>query len=345
MVIKREPHPRPGNPPARATLAAAPRPTEVHTVAISALRPADSPRRGGLSEDHVRLLAENDATLPPILVHRLTMRVIDGMHRLRAAALRGQHTIDAEFFDGTDDDAFIRAVQENITHGLPLPLPDRRAAAARIMTSYPHLSDRSIAARTGLAAKTIAGLRRSIAALPRLNARVGADGRLRPLDGTDGRRRAAAAIAARPGATVRDIAKAAGVSVGTAHDVRARIRRGEGPDPERPRAPAGRGGSRRADVGLVPADPARITASRIGLRDGHLILQNLMKDPSLRHSEPGRELLRWLRAHVIATRDWAALIDAVPAHCTDVVADLARQCADAWAQFATEVKHRRHSAV
>jgi hypothetical protein len=63
------------------------------------------------------------------------MRVIDGMHRLRAAQLRGDHGVEVKFFDGDADEAFIAAVRANITHGLPLTLADRKAAAQRILAA------------------------------------------------------------------------------------------------------------------------------------------------------------------------------------------------------------------
>ena len=43
------------------------------------------------------------------------MRVIDGMHRLRAAILNGRSSIEVEFFDGSDEEAFIRAVEQNVS--------------------------------------------------------------------------------------------------------------------------------------------------------------------------------------------------------------------------------------
>ncbi|MFD0855543.1 ParB/Srx family N-terminal domain-containing protein, partial [Actinomadura adrarensis] len=110
-------------------------PDRIEIISISALLPGDSPRLGGLDEEHVQRLAETETTLPPILVHRGTMRVIDGMHRLRAAAQAGHKEIQVEFFEGSEEEGFIRAVKANIVHGLPLTLADRRAAAARILTT------------------------------------------------------------------------------------------------------------------------------------------------------------------------------------------------------------------
>lgn len=149
-------------------------------VLIAALRGADSPRGGGTDQEHIRMLSESGAELPPILLHLPTMRVIDGMHRVEAARLRGQHMIRARLFDGDAEAAFVLAVSANVRHGLPLPLADRKAAAARIVQAYSQWSDRAIAAKVGLAHKTVAAIRRrSSGGVPHPAARVGRDGRLR----------------------------------------------------------------------------------------------------------------------------------------------------------------------
>ena len=114
-------------------------------LAISSLVLAESPRQSGESADHVEVLAESEAQLPPIVVHGQSMRVIDGMHRIRAAVLRGEEKIEARIYHGTEDDAFVLAVQLNIAHGLPLSRADRTAAAVRIMRSHPRWSNRMVA--------------------------------------------------------------------------------------------------------------------------------------------------------------------------------------------------------
>ncbi|MFD8814979.1 ParB/RepB/Spo0J family partition protein, partial [Streptomyces sp. NPDC059627] len=134
--------------------------TAVVSVPVLSLRPADSPRLNGEDKAHIMRLAEAETPLPPILVDRRSLQVIDGMHRLMAASLRGQETIDVIFFDGNEADIFLRAVQENVTHGLPLSRADRRAAAERIIASHPHLSDRVIGQTAGLAANTVAAIRK-----------------------------------------------------------------------------------------------------------------------------------------------------------------------------------------
>src|SRR5262245_17675514 len=106
------------------------------TVPIRSLVPSQSLRINGEHKDHVRTLAETDDKLPPIVVHRTTMQVIDGMHRLRAAVLRGREHIDVEFFEGDEEDAFVLAVKLNARHGLPLSPADRAAAVVRIINSH-----------------------------------------------------------------------------------------------------------------------------------------------------------------------------------------------------------------
>lgn len=321
----------------------------VHIVSISSLRPADSPRLDGVDEEHIRRLAETETTLPPILVHRATMRVIDGMHRLRAALLTGRKEIQVEFFEGGEDAAFIRAVKENIVHGLPLTLADRRAAAARIVEAHPELSDRAIGAYTGLANKTVRVIRdRSTGENPQLSTRVGADGRVRPLNSQEGRRRAAEVITERPTASLREVAATAGISVGTAHDVRQRMRRGE--DPVRSLRSIDR--SREGHVTPLPNlgsasssqsdESAGRPKGRAAEVDHEAILRSLARDPAMKQTEAGRALLRWLHTPLIWTRDWSSVVSAVPAYRIKSVAALARECGEAWHRFAHELECREH---
>jgi ParB-like chromosome segregation protein Spo0J len=150
----------------------------VESVPIKLLKPADSPRLHGIVLEHVRHLASSGAQSTPILVHRETMRVIDGMHRLRVAQIKGEAEIQVAYFDGDAEDAFIQAVVENNTRGLPLQLSDRKAAALRILTAHPDWSDRSIGKTAHLSAKTVALIRRAAGPrIPQPTARLGQDGR------------------------------------------------------------------------------------------------------------------------------------------------------------------------
>lgn len=152
------------------------------TIRIDALRPADSPRLKGISSEHARLLADSAAPAPPILVQKGTMRVIDGMHRVRGAQLRGKQHIAARLVDCDDDESFMQAVRMNLAHGLPLTLADRKAAARRIIQAHPTWSDRAIANSAGLSDKTVGAVRRRLGdKIPRSRWRMGRDGRRRAL--------------------------------------------------------------------------------------------------------------------------------------------------------------------
>jgi hypothetical protein len=286
---------------------------EVHKVPIESLKPAYSPRLSGEDQAHIRRLAEIDTPLPPIIVHRSTMRVVDGMHRLRAAAIRGQREIAVMFFDGTEAEAFKQAVEANVRHGLPLPLPDRKAAAEQIIASHPQLSDRAIAGCTGLSAKTVRTIRsRSTADPTQSNTRIGVDGRQRPVNSAEGRRRAIEFITQNPEATVREIARCAEISVGTAHKVLSQMRH-----PPSARAPE-------------EDSPA----------PGAQLVQTLRRDPSMRQTDGGRRLLQMFHLHLVIATDPSSMMDAIPEHCSRTVIELARQCSEAWDQFARELKHR-----
>ncbi|MFE3284431.1 ParB N-terminal domain-containing protein, partial [Streptomyces sp. NPDC059233] len=200
----------------------------VESVATDRITIGYTPRSDGEDTEYTKLLAETADELPPILVHRPTLHVIDGAHRLRAAVLRGDTHIAVRFFDGDHTEAQLLAVAANVTHGRPLSTADRTAAAGRVFASHPHWSDRAVAAVTGLSARRISQLRKDTPAA-RTGHRVGRDGRTRPVDPARGRALAGELLRANPGASLRRIAAEAGVSPATVADVRDRIRRGEDP--------------------------------------------------------------------------------------------------------------------
>ncbi|CAM5422771.1 ParB/RepB/Spo0J family partition protein [Streptomyces avidinii] len=299
------------------------------TVPIGLILSGDSPRSQGKDADHAARLAELDAPLPPILVDRRTMRVIDGTHRLMAATLKGQESIDVEFFDGTAEEAFLRAVEANVAHGLPLPHADRRRAAERIIRSHPRSSDRAIARSAGLGARTVAKIRREMTGPGQQPvARVGLDGKVRPLNSAEGRRRAAEIITEDPMTSLREVARRAGISPATVSDVRKRLASGQ---PPAAAEATGMSGAARADrprtvrgMPPVPSPPAAV-------------VERLLRDPSLRHKQEGRQLLRLLQQNAIGTREWSELTTVVPSHCGALVVDLARQVAETWMEFAREL--------
>ncbi|MBR7671762.1 ParB N-terminal domain-containing protein [Streptomyces daliensis] len=298
----------------------------------------ESPRTEGQNQEHIIRLAETESLLPPILVNRCNMQVIDGVHRVFAAILRGEERIRAVFFDGSTEDAFLCAVRANMAHGLPLSLADRRAAAERIVVSHARISDRAIARATGLGAKTVAALRRRLdLSGPHVHARVGMDGKTRPLNSAEGRLRAAQVLTANPHASLREVSRLAGISPATVRDVKRRLAIGE--------PPAGALASASdAEAHTHPSDPeqdgrpqARRRADPMQLDPGHA-LEKLLRDPSLRHKEMGRELLRLLHHNAVVTQDWSELLAAVPQHCTRTTADLARQYAESWVKFEEQLR-------
>jgi ParB-like chromosome segregation protein Spo0J len=333
----------------------------------------------GEDTKHVRALAEVEDELPPIVVHRATMRVIDGMHRVRAAILSGVAYIEALLFDGAEDEAFLLAVRLNVAHGLPLSRADRVAAAIRIIHSSPQWSDRAIARAAGLSDKTVASIRRRASAsaeIPHLPDRIGRDGRIRPFSPAAGRRMAGDLIAQNPDAAIREIALQAGISPGTARDVRERLRNGLDPVPLRQRAasgsqpaesrPAGTqpggfqaGGSQAGGPqpggpqpgGCQPGGPQPGDGDD-GARERYLsarmtpkILESLRNDPSLRYNETGRVLLRLLALHTMSPADWEQLVSAVPLHRAQAVAQVARSSAEAWREFATRLEYVAQHSV
>jgi ParB-like chromosome segregation protein Spo0J len=315
----------------------------VCTVPVGSLLGGLSPRLQGEDAAHIQLLAQVETPLPPILVQRATMRVIDGMHRLRAAQLRGRATIDVRFFDGGDAEALVVAVRANAEHGLPLALADRLAAGERIIALRPWQSDRWIAGVTGLAPATVGAIRRrSRAGEEPAGTRIGRDGRERPVDIAARRRAAADAIRQHPDASLRVIARMTGLSPGTVRDVRQRVLRGDGPllppGQQRERAAPGR-----------EAAPDRTAAGRrhgqgrhgqVVARDRGALLRNLRQDPSLRLTERGRRLLEFLAARTAGPGGLDDLVSGVPDHCAHAVARLARQCAADWQEAARLLEER-----
>jgi hypothetical protein len=308
----------------------------VTEVEIGSLLVVGSPRAAPEDAGHVAVLAATPGPLPPIVVHRATMRVIDGRHRIKVARLAGRPTIAARFFDGSEADAFVLAVKLNTTHGLPLTLAERKAAAGHIIGSHPQWSDRMIAATAGLAPATVAAIRKTLAGERPGDTRIGHDGRARPVNGAEGRRRASELITENPALSLRAVARAAGISPETVRDVKNRLSRGESPVPQQGRRRRGnatvRLAERRADAG----PPARLRA--VPSRDAGVVVERLRRDPALRFSETGRSLLRMLSIHLVSAKEWDDIISNIPPHCRGLVAQLGRECAEVWADFAARAE-------
>ena len=308
----------------------------VVAVPLSSLRMLQSPRVSGENAEHIQALAEAQERLPPIIVHRSTMCVIDGMHRVRAAELCGRDEIEVRFFDGDEADAFVLAVTANIAHGLPLSLADRKVAAARIIAAHPRWSDRLIATNTGLAAKTVRSLRAAVGdGAPEPGERVGQDGRVRPSSTKKGREIASEMVRRDPHLSLRQVARAAGISPETVRDVRRRLRSGE--DPVLPRQ---RGAAPPATAPPATADgpppPPHVRNVRL-----LSLIRQLKGDPALRVSDAAPALLKIVYANAVINEKLGAVVAGLPEHTRGTIARTARECARVWASFASELEAGR----
>ncbi len=308
-------------------------------LSISSLLIDGSPRRAGANDEHIKMLVESEERLPPIIVHSRSGRVIDGIHRVHAATIRGENKIEARVYDGTEDDVFLLAVRMNIAHGLPLTRADRTTAAARIIQSHPQWSNRRIATATGLSAGTVGKLRwRSNSHNARSTKRVGKDGRVRPANSSEGRLKVAELLAEKPTASIRAIASEAGVSPSTVHDVRQRVRAGQDPTLQRQGAQETSAAPRPPEICSPRETPEKPGPARGA--DVAAILADLKGDPSLRFNNAGRSLLRWLDQHRVEMTGPKKIAEMVPDHCAGSVAKLARGYARVWTEFAAQLEER-----
>lgn len=200
-----------------------PKGERVESIPLTALRPGPSPRATKIHGAHVESLAEVYDQLPPILVHRASIGVIDGAHRVEAARRSGRTSIGVVWFEGGLGEARAAAIKANISHGLPLTRAERKQAALDLLRELPEKSDRWVAEICGLSHTTIGALRHS--AMPSLSVdqspvRVGRDGRRRRTGTPATRSKSVSALAAHPPATIREIADQAGRVPATAKRVR-----------------------------------------------------------------------------------------------------------------------------
>ncbi|WP_244467083.1 ParB/RepB/Spo0J family partition protein [Nocardia vulneris] len=313
--------------------------SEIEQIPIDELSVLDSPRIGGEDFTHVRALAEVITALPPIVVHRQTMTVVDGAHRLRAAQRSGAEVINAVYFDGDVREAFVIAVRMNSAHGLPLSLADRKAAATRILGDYPEWSNRRVADVVGLSDKTVGAIRRGAdAEYPQQpDARMGRDGVMYPVEAGERRRRALEFLADKPGASAKEVALATGVSLTTAKKARrdARESRAAVAGRDESAVDTGAGG----EPGATPSAD-RQAGGRRGSRDTGAIVRRLRADPSLRFTEYGRKLLRMLEALPVEPAAWQMIVDSIPMHCAPTVAELARRHAVEWQNLAERLARK-----
>lgn len=158
---------------------------EVMAVKVGLVRRGPKVRADRLDLDHVWTLRQSLDALPPVTVRPVDGHyvLVDGHHRLEAHRLEERTEVRAVVVDLDDDEAYEAAVAANVTHGKPLSIRDRKAAAAELLRRRPEWSDRRVGEATGLTNKTVAALRpdRPTEEIPQLDGkRAGADGKRRP---------------------------------------------------------------------------------------------------------------------------------------------------------------------
>jgi ParB-like chromosome segregation protein Spo0J len=297
---------------------------EVVDLPLAALPASPSLRAGGLDRAHIATLAELAPSWPPIVVRRADHSVIDGQHRIAAAARLGLTTLPAVLFDGTADDAYVEFVRCNVGHGLPLSLDERRAAVSRILRTHPERSDRSIAELCGVSPKTVARVRdeREASAASRrrptpITGRVGRDGRVRPVDPEAVRTRIAEELARRPEASLRAIAQVVGASPETVRSVKNKLRSGHS-----------------VATRPVHADPAP-EATILGLLSRkQRCARPWQDDRALADRDGGAQFVQWFDATAVESADGWEHVGVVPLSRVYEVADEARRRAAFWLGFA-----------
>jgi ParB-like chromosome segregation protein Spo0J len=295
-------------------------------VALDDLSPAPSRRANGLDPAHVARLAELVDRWPPIVVRRADATVIDGQHRVEAARSLGLTHVRAVWFDGSSDDAYVEFVRCNVGHGLPLSLEERRAAVRHILSTQADRSDRGIAAVCGVSPKTVARLRddlRACGALTQSVARVGRDGRARPVDAAEVRERIAQELEEHPDASLRFIAKRVGASPETVRSVRNRLGLGGAPEREAP----------------TPVIDAEATVLALLSRKERRAC-TWRNDAALVTRDGGDDFVAWFDATTVDDVDAWTHSGSVPLSRTYEVADEARRRAAFWSSFAETVERQ-----
>lgn len=293
-------------------------------IDIATLKKGILLRLDGEDLEHAQSLACRLDDCPPILVERSTTMVIDGAHRVLAARLLERKTITVRYFTGTQQEAFVEAVKANVSHGKPLTLAEREAAAKKVLDMHADWSNRLVAQVCGLSDKTVGRLRKTTAEAPQSTARIGRDGRHRPTDTRQLRTDIATALRAKPDARPDDVARSLRTSPSTVRDVRKRIERGD--DPVRP------GRLVRATRPVSYQEEERRTRSTAGV--------DWTNDRAILSLPGGGGFAEWLAQTKIESKHWEAHISEIPlGRIPQLIADAKSRAAE-WTNFADSLEER-----
>jgi hypothetical protein len=175
-----------------------------------------------------------------------------------------------------------------------------------------------VAGVCGLSDKTIGRLRKTTAELPQTSARIGRDGRHRPVDTRLLRNEIATALRAEPDARPDDVARSLRTSASTVRDVRKRLQRGD--DPVR----AERATQRRTPL---PHSDARTPV-------------DWSSDRAILSLPGGSGFAEWLAATKIESRHWEAHLSEIPlGRIPQLIAEAKTRAAE-WTDFAASLEKR-----
>ena len=153
------------------------------------------------------------------------------------------------------------------------------------------------------------------------------DGRVRPVDPASRRQAATQLLADNPGASLREVARQAGLSPETIRKLRAQS------------APVN--GTANGTAASRPPAPARRPHAGEPAGHGATALQALRTDPAFRSRENGRALLRLLTESRAVHASGSDFIETAPVHCLGRLVEAARACARDWEAFAVAAERRR----
>ncbi len=290
----------------------------VEAVPVRKLKAGLSPRSGDLNEANIEALAEVIDRLPPILVHKESMTVIDGHHRLEAVRRAGHELIGAVLVATTLAEAAALAIVANVAHGLPLTISERKEAASRLIEATPDQSDRSIAVLCGLAPSTVAKVRaRCLGSTTGYDNRLGVDGHRRGRCSDEVKERLAASLHDRPDQSYRTLGRDVGVSASTVSRL---ARRGA------PRL--GRGTSRNGKGSDATSSGVSATS-----------------DVALSSLPEAEGFVAWFDSHRIESTAWRRYLPLVPLSRVYEIADECRARAAAWSEMASALEHRSRSSA
>jgi ParB-like chromosome segregation protein Spo0J len=265
-----------------------------------------TPRQARLDEAHVTALAEVLEQLPPVIVDKQTMAVIDGAHRIEAFRRAKRTHIRALLFTGDETEAIALSIGNNVRHGKPLTSSERQEAARTLLKRCPDRSDRWIGVICGLSHSTVAQVRHTSESAE-AGIRVGRDGRRRPVDPMPGQAAVARVLAEEPDVSIRQAAGAAGVARSTAQRVASQVRNR-----------AGAASLNRFEPPLAPAHPGPALAA----------------DQAFSSSPERVEIAFWLAKTSVSPDDLHTYLEVVPLGRIYEVVDECRRRARTWADMA-----------